>query len=119
MDLLTMKGIVNRCGRGSHTEPNWSGPGVRESKTRRAMLICATASPDRRISFREWKKDNAAIATRLRKPVRIQYSLASTRTFQSARAPDTAGTVAKPAGLSDVGEFTEDLVARINLLACE
>ena len=53
--------------------------------------------------------------------MRIQYSLASTRTFQSGRASDTtaAGTVGKPAGLSDVGEFTEDLVARIDLLACE
>src|SRR5215470_5041674 len=35
------KGIINRCGSGNQTVPSCSGPGVLESKTRRAMLICA------------------------------------------------------------------------------
>ena len=39
------KGSMSRCGRGSQTVPNCSGPGVHESNTRRAMLMCATASP--------------------------------------------------------------------------
>ena len=30
---------------GSHTEPSWRKPGLRESRTRRAMCKCATASP--------------------------------------------------------------------------
>ena len=44
-----MKGMVSRCCSGSHTVPSCCGPGVRESKTRRAMLMCATASPESRI----------------------------------------------------------------------
>ena len=47
-------GIIKRCGNGSQTVPNCSNPGVCESKTRRAMLMCATASPYSRISPR-WK----------------------------------------------------------------
>ena len=38
-------GISRRCGSGSHTVPIWSGPGVRESRIRRAMFRCASASP--------------------------------------------------------------------------
>src|SRR3954471_12386884 len=38
-------GMIARCGRGSHGVPSWSYPGVRESKRRRALLRCASASP--------------------------------------------------------------------------
>src|SRR5579862_8751283 len=50
----TTNGMIKMCGRGSHTVPTCSGPGVFESNTRRAMLICATASPSSRTSPR-WK----------------------------------------------------------------
>src|SRR5262249_45558546 len=35
----TMNGVIRRCGTGSQTVPSCRGPGVCESKTRRAMLI--------------------------------------------------------------------------------
>ncbi len=41
----TMNGMISRCGSGNHTVPNCKSPGVLESNTRRAMLMCATASP--------------------------------------------------------------------------
>ena len=41
----TRKGIISKWGKGSQTVPSCSKPGVRESNTRRAMLMCATASP--------------------------------------------------------------------------
>ncbi len=39
------KGSISTCGRGSHTAPIWSYPGVVESKIRRAIFRCASASP--------------------------------------------------------------------------
>ena len=39
------KGSISQCGSGSHPVPIWSYPGVCESKMRRAMLRCASASP--------------------------------------------------------------------------
>src|SRR6478672_3406837 len=36
---------ISTCGKGSQTVPSCSGPGVRESSTRRAMFRCASASP--------------------------------------------------------------------------
>ena len=38
-------GSISRCGSGSQTVPICSGPGVRESRMRRAMFRCASASP--------------------------------------------------------------------------
>src|SRR3954470_12302074 len=46
---FTRNGIINRCGKGNHTVPSWARPGNCESKTRRAILMCATASPYSRI----------------------------------------------------------------------
>jgi hypothetical protein len=44
-DVRCTNGNKRRCGNGSHTEPNWLNPGLDESKMRRAICRCATASP--------------------------------------------------------------------------
>jgi hypothetical protein len=42
-------GSMRKCGKGSHTVPSWSVPGVLESRTRRAWFRCDSASPSYKI----------------------------------------------------------------------
>ena len=45
--LFHTNGSIRMCGSGSQTVPNWKNDDSHErlSSTRRAMLMCATASP--------------------------------------------------------------------------
>src|ERR1019366_3965751 len=74
--IFHTNGSISRCGSGSHTPPNCPSPGFRESRIRRAMPRCATASP---YSSTYPRVKHTASATKLSTTAAISTGVLSSR----------------------------------------
>src|SRR6185312_3345473 len=111
---LQTKGTMSRCGSGSHTEPSWRKPALEESIMRRAMLMCATASPESSSRLREKQKESAKSETSSETQATMKVS--PRRARRSASAGEGSGL--DFFGLK-VREFAEEGKAFFNLRGVE